>query len=123
MIDLTEKGHKFQRTSPCQAAFTKLKKLLTDSPIMSHPQDSGNFILDTDACDVSIGAVLLQIQDETEKVIGHWKQELGQVSMEVLYNRSGTTSSALFYRTLLELLIRMEISFKLTTKCSDGYSR
>ena len=76
MIDLTKKGHKFQWTSSCQAAFTKLKKLLTDSPIMSHPQDSGNFILDTDACDVSIGAVLSQIQDGTEKVIAYGSKSL-----------------------------------------------
>jgi len=39
MIDLTKKGHKFQWTSSCQTAFNELKQLLTDSPIMSHPQD------------------------------------------------------------------------------------
>jgi hypothetical protein len=30
---------------------------------MAYPEDHGYFILDTDACDFSIGAVLSQIQD------------------------------------------------------------
>jgi hypothetical protein len=36
---------------------------------MAYPRDEGGYILDTDACDVSIGAVLSQILDGQEKVI------------------------------------------------------
>ena len=41
---------------------------------MAYPMDHGELILDTDACGVSIGAVLSQVQDEEERVIayGSW---------------------------------------------------
>jgi len=35
------------------------------------PNDTGEFVLDTDACDKAIGAVLSQIQDGDEKVIAY----------------------------------------------------
>ncbi len=38
---------------------------------MALPRDKGEYILDVDACDVSIGAVLSQIQDNQEKVIAY----------------------------------------------------
>jgi hypothetical protein len=37
---------------------------------MAYPEDHGDFILDTDACDSSIGAVLSQIQDGCLSVRG-----------------------------------------------------
>jgi DNA-binding IscR family transcriptional regulator len=45
---------------------------------MAYPRDEGGYILDTDACDVSIGTVLSQIQDGQEKVIAfHVKCSVG----------------------------------------------
>jgi len=41
------------------------------SPILAMPNDGDPFILDTDACDVSIGAVLSQVQDGEERVIAY----------------------------------------------------
>ena len=38
---------------------------------MAYPEDHGDFILDTDACDSSIGAVLSQIQDGRLRVIAY----------------------------------------------------
>lgn len=37
--------------------------------VMSYPQDDCHFILDTNASDVSIGAVISQIQEGRERVI------------------------------------------------------
>ena len=38
---------------------------------MAYPEDHEDFILDTDACDSSIGAVLSQIQDGRLRVIAY----------------------------------------------------
>ncbi len=42
---------------------------MINAPILSYPRMDGDFILDTDASNESIGAVLAQIQDGQEKVI------------------------------------------------------
>ena len=47
--------------------FGTLKHFLVEAPILGYPMDRGDFILDTDASDVGMGAVLSQIQDGVEK--------------------------------------------------------
>jgi len=46
----------------CEAAFLQLKKQLTSAPILVAPRDEGTYILDTDASDTALGAVLQQEQ-------------------------------------------------------------
>ena len=48
------------------------------SPILAYPREEGLFVLDTDACDVGIGAVLSQIQEGTEKVIAYFSRSLSK---------------------------------------------
>ena len=70
---LTEKGKPFEWSEACDVAFEKLKEVLTCAPVLAYPtSDPGDtFILDTDACDVAMGAVLQQIQGGAEKVIAY----------------------------------------------------
>ncbi len=70
---LTEKAAEFLWTEDCQQAMDQLKDALTSAPILSFP---GAFILDTDASSFGIGAVLLQIQDQEEKVITYYSRSL-----------------------------------------------
>jgi len=42
------------------------------------PNDGDPFILDTDACDVSIGAVLSQVQDREDRVIAYASRSLSK---------------------------------------------
>jgi hypothetical protein len=58
--------------------FHQIKALLLDAPIMAHPRDHGEYILDVDACDVSIGAVLSQIQNVEERVIAYGSKSLNK---------------------------------------------
>ena len=60
---LTRKGQKFNWSSEYQEAFATLKHALTSPLILAMPRDSGEFILDTDASEKSIGSVLSQCQD------------------------------------------------------------
>ena len=57
-------------------AFVRLKEALTTPPVLAMPTDTGRFVLDTDASDESIGAVLSQIQDGEEKVIAYASRKL-----------------------------------------------
>ena len=69
---LTEKGRKFEWTKECDNAFGTLKHFLAEAPMLGYPMDRGDFILDTDASDVGMGAVLSQIQDGVERVISYF---------------------------------------------------
>lgn len=47
--------------------------MLSSSPVLSFPRREGEFILDTDASNIGIGAILSQKQKGKEKVIGFSK--------------------------------------------------
>jgi len=68
---LQKKGAPFVWNEDCQKAFQTLKGKLTQAPILTLPRDQGMFILDTDASNHGIGAVLSQIQDGEERVVSY----------------------------------------------------
>ena len=63
LLTMTEKDHPFVWGEAQAEAFTKLKDVLTHAPILAYPLAKGQFILDTDASNVGLGAVLSQIQN------------------------------------------------------------
>ena len=74
LYNLTEENVKFFWSSECQQAFENLKRVLTCPPVLSFPSGEGQFILDTDASNHGIGAVLSQLQGEEEKVIAYYSR-------------------------------------------------
>lgn len=74
----TEKGVPFKWTPACQAAFQALKNKLVSAPILTFPDPSETFILDTDASDMAIGAILSQKVDGLEKVVAHASRALSR---------------------------------------------
>ena len=66
----------FQWTSQCQEAFDCLKSHLVSSPVLALPDWSQPFLLDTDASDTGIGAVLSQVQKGKECVIAYASRTL-----------------------------------------------
>jgi len=62
----------------CQSAFDQLKCVLSSSPILSFPKEEEEFILDTDASNIGIGAVLSQRQEGKEKVIAYYSRVLNK---------------------------------------------
>ena len=75
---LLKKGEQFVWSSACQESFDRLKEILTGPEIMAFPRDMGEYILDTDACDTSIGCVLSQMQDGRERVIAYASRSLNK---------------------------------------------
>lgn len=78
LTNLTCKDSPLVWDSKCQTAFDELKSCLTGPEIMAYPKAGASFILDTDACDVGIGAVLSQVSDGQEKVIAYASRTLNR---------------------------------------------
>ena len=66
LTDLTKSSEpqRVNWTSKCGEAFEKLKAALCSSPVLWSPDFSRSFVLQTDASDVGVGAVLSQRDDE-----------------------------------------------------------
>ena len=73
---LTEKGVAYVWTDECSNAFESLKQKMAKAPVLAHPDFSQRFILDTDASDLAIGAVLSQKIDGQEHVIAYASRTL-----------------------------------------------
>ncbi len=78
LFKLTEKGEPFFWGGPQQHAMDKMKELLTTAPILGYPRTGDPFILDCDASNFGLGAVLSQVQDDQEKVIAYASQSLSK---------------------------------------------
>jgi len=78
LFKLTENHTKFIWTDSCQKAFISLKRVLISSPVLSFPIEEEEFILDTDASNHGLGAVLSQKQEGKEKVIAYFSRVLNK---------------------------------------------
>ncbi|UYV83760.1 K02A2.6-like, partial [Cordylochernes scorpioides] len=75
---LTESGRPFSWTIDCERAMDKLKQALSSPPMLAYPDPGEPFILDTDASNTGIGAVLSQTQDGVERVIAYFSKTLSK---------------------------------------------
>ena len=66
---LTRKDAVFHWSEDCQAAFDRIKTLLTTSPITAFPDFSQAFRLYTDASTAGLSAILAQVRDGKERII------------------------------------------------------
>ena len=60
--------------------------------LVIYPLPDGQYILDTDASNLAIGAVLSQIQDNEEKVLGYYSRVLIRPRKTILRNKKGVVS-------------------------------
>ena len=63
LTECLRRGVSVQLTERRQQAFDKLKQLLITAPVLSMPNDDGDYVLDVDASNTGAGAVLQQYQD------------------------------------------------------------
>ena len=75
---MQKKNAQFQWSPDCEKAFITLKDKLVQAPILAYPTRHDTFILDTDACNEGIGAVLSQIQNGKEHVISFASRKLNK---------------------------------------------
>ena len=70
-----------------KAAFQKLKLSLTSPPVLAFPNESGKFVLDTDASSFGMGAVLSQQSEGEEKVIAYYSRTLNKAERSYCVTR------------------------------------
>lgn len=75
---LCEKNSAFNWNDQCEDAFVNLKEALISPPILAYPKMDAKFILDTDASDKAVGAVLSQEQDGQERVIAYMSKAMNK---------------------------------------------
>lgn len=76
IVKLTRKSQQFLWTSECEAAFRDIKQCLVEAPILTCPDFTKEFILQTDASQVGLGCVLTQNFDDGERVISYASRSL-----------------------------------------------
>ena len=76
LIKLTEKSSQFEWTDDQEESWRILKEKLMSPPILKYPDPEVPFVLDTDASDFGIGAVLSQVQDGEERVVAYGSRVL-----------------------------------------------
>lgn len=76
LTSLLKKGKHWKWTEDQQTVFEVLKARLTQAPILACPDFTRQFILQTDASDYGLGAVLTQLFDDGERVIAYASRTL-----------------------------------------------
>lgn len=77
LTDLTEKSPaKFCLTNEYEEAFNALKDLLCNEPVLQSPNFSQRFIVQVDASDVGLGAVLVQVEAHQERPVLFWGKKV-----------------------------------------------
>ena len=61
---LLQKGAQYQWTAECEVAFEVLKSKLLSPPILAYPDFKKDFVLETDASKLGLGAILSQSQED-----------------------------------------------------------
>ncbi|KAL9952832.1 hypothetical protein ACROYT_G040145 [Oculina patagonica] len=98
------KGDNFTWSAECQEVFLSIKRHLTNAPILAFPQLDVPFILDTDACDSGLGAVLSKVQGGKERVIAFAARALTKAEKNY-----STTRKELLAIVFLHLKIEFEL--------------
>ena len=84
---LTGKGKAWQWGNEEQAAFETLRRGLVTAPVLGYPNPGNQYILDTDASNVGVGAVLSQNQNGRETVVAYYSKTLSPAEQNYCVTR------------------------------------
>jgi hypothetical protein len=87
LYDLLRKERRFEWTKYCEESFEKLKSALTSAPILGIPNVDDPFLLDTEASNEAIEAVLSQNQNNKEIVIAFASRRLSEAEWNYCITR------------------------------------
>ncbi|MES9880251.1 MAG: RNase H-like domain-containing protein [Sedimenticola sp.] len=99
------KSEPFVWSESCRTAFSSLKEKLTTAPILAYPDISAEFILDTDASNESIGAVLSQVQDGMERVVSYGSRSLTKAERNYAVTRKELLAIVYFVKQFRPYLL------------------
>ena len=114
LLQLTQKAAQFNWTHACEQVFQRLKHLLCSAPILAYSDFSQAFILQTDASDYGVGAVLSQLDElGNEKVIAYASKALSP--REQKYSTTEKEAFAVVFGTAHFRVYLLGRHFKLVT--------
>ena len=94
---MMEKNAKFKWTSESGKAFALLRKELSTTPVLAYPDFSKQFIVDTDASDSGIGAVISQVDDQgTKRVVAYGSRLLSKPERQYCVTRRELLAAVFF---------------------------
>jgi hypothetical protein len=96
---LTEVKATWEWKEEHQRAFDLLKAALADTPVLQFPVADAPFVLDTDASSTGVGAVLSQIVDGQERVLGYASRALSRRERNYCVTRRELLSVVTFVKT------------------------
>ncbi len=87
-----------------------MKKELTQSPVLSLPENEGNFILDTDASEIAIAGILSQLQsdEQKERAIAFRSNSLSETEMRYSARKAEMLAAMYFIEKYRAFLTRGE---------------
>ena len=110
---LTERNCPFKWTPECQQSFDNLRVKLTTAPVLAYPDYSRPFILDTDASDSGIGAVLSQKDDEgQEHVVAFASRSLSKAERRYCVTRRELLAVVVFTQHFRPYLLGREFTLR-----------
>ena len=95
---LTDKGQQFDWDESCATAFHRLKTALTGAPVLAVPDAQRSFILDTDASNMGVGAVLSQQEADGERVVAYFSRALSRAERNYCVTRRELLAEVLAIR-------------------------
>ena len=110
---LTEKSVHFEWTSECQEAFDALHTQLVSTPVLAYPDFTRPFLLDTDASDGGIGAVLSQQDDAgLEHVVAYGSRSLTKTERRYCVTRRELLAVVTFVKQFRTYLLGNKFTLK-----------
>lgn len=83
LSDMLKKNrNKFVWNEAAAESFEAIKRILTSEPILTNPNYDQPFIIQTDASNLGVGAVLLQGFGESERVISYFSRKLSSAEQK-----------------------------------------
>ena len=113
LCKLTEKGAEFRWTTDCHNAFQDLRRKLVSAPVLAFPDFSKPFLLDTDASDHGIGAVLSQVQEDgRECVIAYASRVLTKAERKYCVTRKELLAVVTFVHHFRHYLLGQQFTLR-----------
>jgi len=114
LTDLTKQDRRSDWTTECEQALQRLKTLISSAPVLKNPRFDIEFIVQRDASDVGVGAVLSQSDDDgVEKPVAFASQSLS--ARERNYSTTEKEAYAIVYALRHFRVYLLGRQFKLVT--------
>nr|XP_054775109.1 uncharacterized protein LOC129283299 [Lytechinus pictus] len=121
LTNLLKAKVKYVWSDECQRSFEKLKAILVNEPVLAAPNFTKPFKVAIDACDVGVGAVLLQEDEEgIEKPVCYHSKKLNRFQKKYSTIEKEALSLVLALQQFEVYLTNGEITKKTVTVISEG---